>query len=30
MIRPGTTYCKMYDDLSAEAMVVVQRAYAVA
>ena len=24
----GTTYCKMYDDLSAEAMVVVQRAYA--
>ena len=23
----GTTYCKMYDDLSAEAMVVVQRAY---
>ena len=24
----GTTYCKMYDPLSAEAMVVVQRAYA--
>ena len=24
----GTTYCKMYDDLSAAAMVVVQRAYA--
>ena len=24
----GTTYCKMYDDLSAEAMMVVQRAYA--
>ena len=24
----GTTYCKMYDDLSAEATVVVQRAYA--
>ena len=24
----GTTYCKMYDNLSAEAMVVVQRAYA--